>query len=94
MIVEYYGQFRIADMYSLLLFIFILASLANWAMKSLFGFLSPVSRKRWRRGDVFLTARFEVNWKRGFHHGDHARRTRRFWMIQIPNFVIFVSFVV
>jgi NitT/TauT family transport system permease protein len=44
MIVEYYGQFRIADMYSLLLFIFILASLANWAMKSLFGLLSPVSR--------------------------------------------------
>jgi len=32
-------------MYALLLFIFILASLANWAMKSLFGFLSPVSRK-------------------------------------------------
>ena len=26
MIVEYYGQFRIADMYSLLLFIFILAA--------------------------------------------------------------------
>jgi NitT/TauT family transport system permease protein len=49
MIVEYYGQFRIADMYALLLFIFILASLANWAMKSLFGFLSPVSRKG---GDV------------------------------------------
>jgi NitT/TauT family transport system permease protein len=45
MIVEYYGQFRIADMYALLLFVFILASLANWAMKSLFGFLSPVSRK-------------------------------------------------
>jgi hypothetical protein len=31
-------------MYALLLFIFILASLANWAMQSLFGFLSPVSR--------------------------------------------------
>jgi NitT/TauT family transport system permease protein len=44
MIVEYYGQFRIADMYSLLLFIFILASLANWAMKYLFSLLSPVSR--------------------------------------------------
>jgi len=43
MIVEYYGQFRIADMYALLLLIFILASLANWAMKSLFGVLSPVS---------------------------------------------------
>jgi ABC-type nitrate/sulfonate/bicarbonate transport system permease component len=43
MIVEYYGQFRIADMYSLLLFIFILASLANWAMKYLFSLLSPVS---------------------------------------------------
>jgi len=37
MIVEYYGQFRIADMYSLLLFVFILAALTNWAMKRLFG---------------------------------------------------------
>ena len=36
MIVEYYAQFRIADMYSLLLFIFILAALTNWAMKTLF----------------------------------------------------------
>ncbi|MGH7809130.1 MAG: ABC transporter permease, partial [Candidatus Binatia bacterium] len=45
MIVEYYNQFRIADMYSLLLFIFILASLANWIMKALFGLLSPVSRR-------------------------------------------------
>lgn len=44
MIVEYYGQFRIADMYALLMFIFILAALANWAMRSLFGLLSPVSR--------------------------------------------------
>ncbi len=41
MIVEYYGQFRIADMYSLLLFIFILAALTNWAMKALFARLSP-----------------------------------------------------
>jgi NitT/TauT family transport system permease protein len=53
MIVEYYGQFRIADMYSLLLFIFILASLANWAMKSLFGMLSPVSRKGGDAGMYF-----------------------------------------
>lgn len=41
MIVEYYGQFRIADMYSLLLFIFILAALTNCAMKALFARLSP-----------------------------------------------------
>lgn len=44
MIVEYYNQFRIADMYSLLLFIFILASLANWAMKYMFSLISPASR--------------------------------------------------
>jgi ABC-type nitrate/sulfonate/bicarbonate transport system permease component len=44
MIVEYYGQFRIADMYSLLLFIFILAAVINWAMKSLFARLSPSAR--------------------------------------------------
>jgi ABC-type nitrate/sulfonate/bicarbonate transport system permease component len=44
MIVEYYNQFRIADMYSLLLFIFILATAANWAMKSLFTRLSPGAR--------------------------------------------------
>jgi ABC-type nitrate/sulfonate/bicarbonate transport system permease component len=44
MIVEYYGQFRIADMYSLLLFIFILAALANWAMKAFFARLSPGAR--------------------------------------------------
>jgi ABC-type nitrate/sulfonate/bicarbonate transport system permease component len=44
MIVEYYGQFRIAEMYSLLLFIFILAALTNWAMKTLFGRLSPSAR--------------------------------------------------
>jgi ABC-type nitrate/sulfonate/bicarbonate transport system permease component len=44
MIVEYYGQFRIADMYSLLLFIFILAALTNWAMKFLFSRLSPAAR--------------------------------------------------
>jgi NitT/TauT family transport system permease protein len=42
MIVEYYGQFRIADMYALLLFIFILAALANWAMKALFSRLLPL----------------------------------------------------
>ena len=44
MIVEYYGQFRIADMYALLLFIFILAALVNWAMKDLFARLSPLAR--------------------------------------------------
>jgi NitT/TauT family transport system permease protein len=53
MIVEYYGQFRIADMYALLLFIFILASLANWGMKSLFGLLSPVSRHSGDAGMYF-----------------------------------------
>lgn len=44
MIVEYYGQFRIADMYALLLFIFMLAAVANLAMKWLFSLLSPASR--------------------------------------------------
>jgi ABC-type nitrate/sulfonate/bicarbonate transport system permease component len=44
LIVEYYGQFRIADMYALLLFIFILAGLANWALKTLFGLLAPLPR--------------------------------------------------
>ena len=53
MIVEYYNQFRIADMYSLLLFIFILAAVANWAMKALFGMLSPVSRKAGDGGMYF-----------------------------------------
>jgi NitT/TauT family transport system permease protein len=51
MIVEYYNQFRIADMYSLLLFIFILASLTNWAIKTLFAMMSPVSR---RSGDAAM----------------------------------------
>jgi NitT/TauT family transport system permease protein len=53
MIVEYYGQFRIADMYSLLLFIFILASLVNWVMKTLFGWLSPISRHSGDAGMYF-----------------------------------------
>ena len=44
MIVEYYGQFRMADMYALLLFIFILAALANWGMKTLFSLLLPLPR--------------------------------------------------
>jgi len=57
MIVEYYGQFRIADMYSLLLFIFILASLANWAMKYLFSVLSPVSRAGQDAGMYFRSAK-------------------------------------
>lgn len=44
MIVEYYSQFRMADMYSLLLFIFIFAALANWALKALFSLLLPLPR--------------------------------------------------
>jgi ABC-type nitrate/sulfonate/bicarbonate transport system permease component len=44
MIVEYYGQFRIADMYSLLLLVFILAAFTNWAMKALFARISPSAR--------------------------------------------------
>jgi hypothetical protein len=44
MIVEYYGQFRIADMYSLLLFILVLAALTNWIMKSVFAWVLPASR--------------------------------------------------
>lgn len=44
MIVEYYSQFRIAEMYALLLFIFILAALVNWAMKTLFALVTPASR--------------------------------------------------
>jgi len=44
MIVEYYGQFRIADMYSLLLFIFVLAAIANWTLKFLFAIVSPLPR--------------------------------------------------
>jgi NitT/TauT family transport system permease protein len=53
MIVEYYGQFRIAEMYALLLFIFILAALVNSAMKALFGRLSPISRKGGDAGMYF-----------------------------------------
>jgi ABC-type nitrate/sulfonate/bicarbonate transport system permease component len=53
MIVEYYGQFRIADMYSLLLFIFIIAALANWAMKALFARLSPSARASQDAGMYF-----------------------------------------
>lgn len=44
MIVEYYSQFRMADMYSLLLLIFVLAALANWAMKALFSLFLPLPR--------------------------------------------------
>jgi ABC-type nitrate/sulfonate/bicarbonate transport system permease component len=44
MIVEYYGQFRIAEMYALLLFIFILAAFLNWGMKTLFARLLPGAR--------------------------------------------------
>jgi ABC-type nitrate/sulfonate/bicarbonate transport system, permease component len=53
MIVEYYGQFRIADMYSLLLFIFILAAFANWAMKALFARFSPSARASQDAGMYF-----------------------------------------
>ncbi len=53
MIVEYYGQFRIADMYSLLLFIFILAALVNTAMKYFFSLLSPGSRANLDAGMYF-----------------------------------------
>lgn len=44
LIVEYYNQFRIADMYSLLLLIFILAALINWGMKTLFAKLLPLPK--------------------------------------------------
>lgn len=53
MIVEYYGQFRIADMYSLLMFIFILAALANAAMKYLFSLVSPGARAQQDAGMYF-----------------------------------------
>jgi NitT/TauT family transport system permease protein len=53
MIVEYYGQFRIADMYALLLFIFILAAFTNWAMKVLFARLSPSARATHDAGMYF-----------------------------------------
>jgi NitT/TauT family transport system permease protein len=51
MIVEYYGQFRMADMYSLLLLIFILAALANWGMKALFSLLLPLPRSSQNFGE-------------------------------------------
>lgn len=53
MIVEYYGQFRIAEMYALLLLIFVLAALANWAMKSLFARLSLSGRAAQDAGMYF-----------------------------------------
>jgi NitT/TauT family transport system permease protein len=53
MIVEYYGQFRIAEMYALLLLIFVLAAVANWAMKSLFARLSPSGRAAQDAGMYF-----------------------------------------
>ncbi len=53
MIVEYYGQFRIADMYALLLFVFVLAALANAAMKYLFSRLSPGARAEQDAGVFF-----------------------------------------
>jgi ABC-type nitrate/sulfonate/bicarbonate transport system permease component len=51
MIVEYYGQFRMADMYSLLLLIFILAALANWGMKALFSLVLPLPRSSQNVGE-------------------------------------------
>ena len=53
LIVEYYGQFRIADMYSLLLFIFILAALVNTAMKWLFSRYAPEPARNWTRACIF-----------------------------------------
>jgi ABC-type nitrate/sulfonate/bicarbonate transport system permease component len=53
MIVEYYSQFRMADMYSLLLLIFILAALANWLMKALFAILLPLPRSTQDAGLFF-----------------------------------------
>ncbi|OGP29448.1 MAG: hypothetical protein A2038_07545 [Deltaproteobacteria bacterium GWA2_57_13] len=53
MIVEYYSQFRMADMYSLLLFIFILAAAANWAMKRVFSLLLPLPRSTEDAGVFF-----------------------------------------
>ena len=46
-------QFRIADMYSLLLFIFILAALINWGMKALFAKLLPLPRNAQDPGLMF-----------------------------------------
>ncbi len=48
MIVEYYGQFRIADMYSLLLFVFILAALVT------------TRPRQSRRRHVYLSARISM----------------------------------
>jgi NitT/TauT family transport system permease protein len=53
MIVEYYSQFRMADMYSLLLLIFILGALANWAMKALFAVVLPLPRSTQDAGVFF-----------------------------------------
>jgi hypothetical protein len=40
-----------ADMYSLLLVIFILAALANWGMKALFSLLLPLPRSSQNFGE-------------------------------------------
>lgn len=53
MIVEYYSQFRIAEMYALLLLIFILAALANLAFKFVFSLLSPLPRASQDAGMYF-----------------------------------------
>jgi len=39
--VDYYGQFRIADMYSLFVLIFLIAAAINWGMNRALGRLSP-----------------------------------------------------
>jgi hypothetical protein len=53
MIVEYYSQFRIADMYALLLLIFIFAAIANWTLKLLFSIVSPLPRASQDAGMYF-----------------------------------------
>jgi ABC-type nitrate/sulfonate/bicarbonate transport system permease component len=53
MIVEYYSQFRIAEMYALLLLIFILAAVTNWIMKFLFSIVSPLPRAHQDAGMYF-----------------------------------------
>jgi NitT/TauT family transport system permease protein len=39
--VDYYAQYRIAEMYSLFLLIFLMAALINWGMNAVLGRLSP-----------------------------------------------------
>lgn len=53
LIVEYYGQFRIADMYSLLLLIFVFAAITNWTLRFLFSIVSPLPRASQDAGMYF-----------------------------------------